>query len=976
MTVSVMKRSSESNDDSANEINSELPASQNKMQRTIRRINWELYHEAEHGNVDRVEELISLGAEVNNQDGYSKSSPLHIACKNAQTAVVKCLLGHNADVNLKDENEHTPLHVTVNNYIDKTVPVDINNREPRAREIVKLLIQNKADIHARDNLGRTPLHVCIRHPTLTEVLLNAGADCKLLDIKMRNPLHYVIDGQVAKVLCRAKTDLNLQDTNGRTPLHEASWYNRHEIVKVLLRAGSNIDIKDKLGNTSYQMANARASKEVVEMLRKWMDNKDLSDSEAEENDIGIPTEILQMDERSIEIYKKALRAGKEPDYTIRLMVVGPQGVGKTTLINRLLHLGLSLKEIESTNGIDIHVHRSAVNVDNGQWILNEEGKEDGDSKIKEHLLKVIDAIKSGSSKEIYGKISVWDFGGDFIFYTTHQTFLSSRGIYLVVLDISKTLFDAFKDRDCSVDISGLKNFRMGEYIVFWLNSIHTYASNNQVGVPPVILVATHLDKVQGDQEATMEDFFDKVRNLIKENGMSLNDHLIDDDFGVDNTKSSDDSILEELRQKIFEVAKDQKYWGKEKPASWITFEKILLEKQAIGIKILSFEEVMELTKELESGSINHEELDVFLKFEHAIGNLIYFSDLKEYVVLDPKWLINAFRRIITKEKFQNKMPPAIRFKWNELSKTAELRMELIDVLWKHIDRNYRKHLLGLMEKLDIIAKPLNYEEGKELNSHQELDYYFVPPMLKEEITDECLQSIETNAIITPNMYFVFHNHIISPSVYYRLIAACMKKWDIACQGKKRLLFCWCGIFSLDQSQTTRIMISMENYRIKVRVLFYHNQNDATILPYDVSKSVAVRKFVEETLKIIFGIYQQSVPYKLHLECTPNGGGLFSVDNLMEYPNINCTKHEEYCHPVSSRQLLKYWFHREVQSTQGLSIEVQSTQELFIKVQSTQGLFIKVQFRKENFGVQFIQRLLIKVQSTQGLLLENRSYKDY
>ena len=48
---------------------------------------------------------------------------------------------------------------------------------------------------------------------------------------------------------------------------------------------------------------------------------------------------------------------------------------------------------------------------------------------------------------------------------------------------------------------------------------------------------------------------------------------------------------------------------------------------------------------------SNEELQVVLQFYHDLGHIIYFgdsgSDLSNLVVLDPHWLIDVFRRIIT-----------------------------------------------------------------------------------------------------------------------------------------------------------------------------------------------------------------------------------------------------------------------------------------------------------------------------------------
>ena len=47
------------------------------------------------------------------------------------------------------------------------------------------------------------------------------------------------------------------------------------------------------------------------------------------------------------------------------------------------------------------------------------------------------------------QIDVWDFAGQFIFLTTHQTYLSDRCVYLLVFDMSKDLDETVDEGDVS-----------------------------------------------------------------------------------------------------------------------------------------------------------------------------------------------------------------------------------------------------------------------------------------------------------------------------------------------------------------------------------------------------------------------------------------------------------------------------------------------------------------------------------------------
>ena len=74
-----------------------------------------------------------------------------------------------------------------------------------------------------------------------------------------------------------------------------------------------------------------------------------------------------MGEAKIQEYRNLLMKGKEKRYYVKIYFVGKQGVGKTSLMRRLLNEDIG--DVESTDGLDI-VKRCKIRVSDGKWIVN------------------------------------------------------------------------------------------------------------------------------------------------------------------------------------------------------------------------------------------------------------------------------------------------------------------------------------------------------------------------------------------------------------------------------------------------------------------------------------------------------------------------------------------------------------------------------------------------------------------------------
>lgn len=46
-----------------------------------------------------------------------------------------------------------------------------------------------------------------------------------------------------------------------------------------------------------------------------------------------------------------------------------------------------------------------------------------------------------------GCVTFWDFAGQTVFQTTHQAFMSSKAVYLLVTDVSRPMTDIITDDD-------------------------------------------------------------------------------------------------------------------------------------------------------------------------------------------------------------------------------------------------------------------------------------------------------------------------------------------------------------------------------------------------------------------------------------------------------------------------------------------------------------------------------------------------
>ncbi|CAI9156354.1 unnamed protein product [Rangifer tarandus platyrhynchus] len=220
-----------------------------------------LMHAVSGRQVDTVKLLLKMGANINTQDAYGRTS-LCLATYLGWLEGCVSLLRNGAKHNIPDKNGRLPLHAAT--------------AEPDVRLLTVLVQQsNLNEINHQDNEGMTALHWAAFHnrPQHTQMLLKKGADPTLVDKDFKTALHWAVQSG-NRILCsiilshhQGPSIINYDDESGKTCVHIAAAAGFCDIINELARVPEcNLQALDVDDRTPLHWAAAAGKADCVQSL--------------------------------------------------------------------------------------------------------------------------------------------------------------------------------------------------------------------------------------------------------------------------------------------------------------------------------------------------------------------------------------------------------------------------------------------------------------------------------------------------------------------------------------------------------------------------------------------------------------------------------------------------------------------------------------------------------------------------------------
>ncbi|CAC5380440.1 unnamed protein product [Mytilus coruscus] len=527
------------------------------------------------------------------------------------------------------------------------------------------------------------------------------------------------------------------------------------------------------------------------------------------------------------------------------------------------------------------------------------------SQAKIHQL-IVNAVKDGKYKQKIVPMDLWDFGGQKDYYMTHQLFITSRGIFVLMFNGSIDLHKHMPELNFLPGHFGKATVAV--YLLHWVNSILTYCKRTENGFPKIIFVATHKDEkwfewTREDRRRRLEE---QLQQLF-ESHAGLKHLEFQPLIFVDATNPNDPEI-NQLRQKIMQRATEHPRWGEPMPTRWIPLELQLAQKSAEGVNILSRDQLLKLNSSNESMTLSEKQIETFLRVQHSLGKLLYFNadNLRDFIIISPAYLVEVLRSIVTEEQFWPKGETFSRILKN-LREHGIIERSDIYHLWQqeHFQHilPYKEYMLHILVHLDVIIAP---RTGLgDLNSpFEDVSRFLLPCMITKGNDTMFLERFwqSSNSII---MSYTFIEEVIPPALSYRFLSSLITSWDIKNykegNKEKRMLFSDLAVVNIDGSHDVAVQVKTN----RVIVSLIHAKKKENIIPTLASSlqecmTAAIAR-ISEFYSILSGEAKQTdansgIPFTIEFGVFCNSDicffGYKDMPLSSDKPLWYCTKHKK------------------------------------------------------------------------------------
>ncbi|XP_072050002.1 cyclic GMP-binding protein C-like [Amphiura filiformis] len=568
------------------------------------------------------------------------------------------------------------------------------------------------------------------------------------------------------------------------------------------------------------------------------------------------------------------------------------------LSNHISIFGIILQQSNVNKNIDVKVTQSEASKDPESCILAikvpsepaPDDQENTPAEIPEH-------IRKAEEQSVDLEVTFWDFAGQYLYYSTHQVFFNRRAFFALVFDMSKKLEDQCEVRDFSSEEekSRFHDFNGEDYMKFWLQSIYTYAAQDSADkgsdgkrYPPIFIIGTHKRESTVEAKDMEKDIFSILRGKQYEKYVRRPFHFLENDPAK--KQESDDKAFKDLQKAVAEAAIMAPHVKEKYPIKWLKFHKAVIEILGTsGNKpYMTLAEAKALAAKCDI--TDESQFTTMLGLYHDLGTIIWFEDdkiLRNTVILDPQWLIDVFKAVITVSPDQDR-DPEFCDKWQELQNKGILRNELIDHMLKDWI-GIKEQLLELMEKFDLLfRRPAHDEKTAEKDPG-----YCVPACLHP-------RELKGHEDITDGKFYVEFDQFLPDGFFHRVLVH-FARWSSQHTGVAPALlyrFCksvvgrannrhWCSLQMIQSSKhnSACIKVTMK------KVAKYGEESGSTDKP-EADVCTRVFEFMEEQLDGLRKKWAKGIKYKMTVCCVACREN--EPRNLHLIPVGNCKTGAYFC----------------------------------------------------------------------------------